>query len=736
MAARLIWGLGFANAPLLYGLAAASIPIVIHLLNRRKFRETSWAAMRFLLAAIRKNQRRIRIEQWLLLCVRTLVLLFLGLAMAKPFLESYGAVLLGRRTHRVFVIDASMSMSYTSADKSRFEQAKELAARLLKESRGGDAASVILMGEPPRIVIGDPSPNLAEVRKEIEELTPTHGRADPRTALEAVERVLETSPIPQKEIVFLSDLQAASWRPSEAGSDELKRVVARLEARRPRIVFVDLGKAGGENRALTGLEIDAPVITSGMTAHVRATVRSYGTASSVPVRARLSDDGRLGPEETVDVPPGEAVPIVFSRQFSTPGEHLLEVAIDDDPLAVDNRRRLIVPVRDSLSVLLVDGHYRSEPYQAETDYLAQALEPSEEEPGRPRAIRVEVISESRLVNRDLTPYDAVGLCNVARFAAPEASALDQFLRQGGGVVVFGGDQVSAENYNQVLHDQGRGLLPAALGPTVGDAAKKEAGFLMNPLGFRHPIVAEYQGESDSVTSGLTQALTWQYHRLILPKDSKATVALAFDDGDPAVIESKRHRGTVIMVATSADAGWTTWPIHKSYPPVMQQIFLRAAAGRLEQRNIRVGEPFDQSFPAAAVAAPVSVTTPAGKTVAAKLTAVGGLGQLHFEQTDLAGRYEARVGPPVGVVSSFAANPDPSESDPAKLDRAALSAVFGDLSLVYVTGSNELALDPGSVGRRGELHRPLLQGLLVLLLVESLLAWKFGRGPARSRGTRP
>ncbi len=63
---QLIFALGFANLPLLYGLAAASVPILIHLLNRRKFREVPWAAMRFLLAAIRKNQRRIRIEQWLL----------------------------------------------------------------------------------------------------------------------------------------------------------------------------------------------------------------------------------------------------------------------------------------------------------------------------------------------------------------------------------------------------------------------------------------------------------------------------------------------------------------------------------------------------------------------------------------------------------------------------------------------------------------------------------------------
>ncbi len=78
-----------------------------------------------------------------------------------------------------------------------------------------------------------------------------------------------------------------------------------------------------------------------------------------------------------------------------------------------------------------------------------------------------------------------------------------------------------------------------LGPSVGDAAKKEAGFFFNPLGYRHPLVAAYHGETEPVTSGLTQARTWQYHKLVIPKGSKAEVALAFDTGDPAVVEARR-----------------------------------------------------------------------------------------------------------------------------------------------------------------------------------------------------
>jgi hypothetical protein len=164
----ILWALGFANPLLLYALAAASVPVVIHLLNRRKWREVPWAAMRFLLAAIKKNRRRLRIEQWLLLAIRTLVVLLVVAAMAKPFLESFGAVIAGRRTHRVIVLDASLSMAYTAGESSRFDEARALAAQLVNGSRRGDAISLVLMGDPPRVVIGDPSPNLVEVKKEID----------------------------------------------------------------------------------------------------------------------------------------------------------------------------------------------------------------------------------------------------------------------------------------------------------------------------------------------------------------------------------------------------------------------------------------------------------------------------------------------------------------------------------------------------------------------------------------
>jgi von Willebrand factor type A domain/Aerotolerance regulator N-terminal len=730
----IVLAFGLANSALIYGLGAAALPIVIHLLNRRKFREEPWAAVRFLLAAIKKNARRIRIEQWLLLAVRTLVIVLAVLAMAKPFLESLGAVpvLAGRRTHRVLVLDGSLSMGYASGDDTRFGRAKALAARLVKDARRGDAISVVVMGDPPKVVIGDPSPNHGEVLKEIEEITLPHGGTDLVASFNAIDRVLEVSSIDQKEVVILTDLQAASWRnPGGPGDEGLKRALARIEARRPRTVVIDLGKTGDENRAVTDLTLNSPIVTAGAATLLRAVVHNFGPARVDGVRVRLVVDGSLGPEQSVDLPIGEDVPVVFNHTFPAPGDHLVEVQIDDDPLKLDNRRWLAVPVREQVSVLLVDGHFKTEAFQAETDYLAQALSPPAASEGVPPVVRTEVVPEGQLAGRELAPYDAVVLCNVAQFTEAEVAALDDYLKQGGGVVVFGGDQVVADNYNRLLHADGKGLLPASVGATIGDASKKQAAFGFNPLGYRHPIVASFAGESDQVTAGLTAVKTWQFHKLKIPAGSQARVALAFDNGDPAVIEAPRHRGTVIQIATSADSGWTTWPLHPSFPPVMEQVVLAAAAGKMLERNVRVGQPLDQSLPGSGVNASVTVVVPGGKSLPSKLLQAGGVSHLHFEETELSGPYTVKVGPPLATEAIFAANPSPAESDPAKLDRAGLVGAVPGWNFAYMTDWKELTGDAAAVSRRGELHRPLLYTLLAFLLLESFLAWRFGHNAPRA-----
>src|SRR5579864_8345492 len=110
-----ILAFGFVSWPMA-GVAAAliSIPVIIHILNRRWFKTVAWAAMEFLMRAMRKNRRRMEFEQWLLLATRCLLVFLLGLALARPMgceRSSLAGRLTGRTGLNVIVVDNSYSMA-------------------------------------------------------------------------------------------------------------------------------------------------------------------------------------------------------------------------------------------------------------------------------------------------------------------------------------------------------------------------------------------------------------------------------------------------------------------------------------------------------------------------------------------------------------------------------------------------------------------------------------------------
>ena len=144
-----MFALAFLNPLLLIGLPLCAVPIVIHLLNRRRFHRVPWAAMEYLLAAMKRNRKRLRMEQWLVLLLRTLAVLLLVALVSRPQLGGGG--ILASRTHHVIVLDDSASMTQRSGSTTLFEKAQERVRVLvddLANRRRGDVVSVVRTSHP------------------------------------------------------------------------------------------------------------------------------------------------------------------------------------------------------------------------------------------------------------------------------------------------------------------------------------------------------------------------------------------------------------------------------------------------------------------------------------------------------------------------------------------------------------------------------------------------------------
>jgi hypothetical protein len=727
--------LAFFTNPLMLGwLAVAAAPLIIHLWNKRKYREVSWAAIDFLLAAMRKNSRRIQLEQWILLAVRTLLLILLVLAVAQPFLEQAGLKFVaGQKTHKVLVIDGSFSMAYKPTDKSRFDRAKELAAQIVDESSQGDGFTLVLMSQPPRVVVGTPAMERGDFVQEIENLRLPHTGLDLPATLEQVEEILKRAQrdyprLVQSEVYFLSDLGRAGWTPELGGAKGMEEFRARSKriSETARLVVIDLGQAGSENLAVTEVATAEPYVTVGRDVTVTAEVGNFGRQSRSQQLVEFFVDGRRAGEEYVDVQAGSQAAVAFNYQFEAPGDHSVEVRLASDLLDIDNHRWLSIPVEESLRVLVVDGRPGGGDFSGSADYLAVALSPRGNHQER-ELVQADVVGERELLERDLNQYDCVFLTNVQQFTNSEAQVLHKYLEQGGGLVFFLGEQVRAESYNEQLFAPSKPelrVLPAGL-----ETAVTESQYRFQPGDYRHPIIRAFRGQD---RAGLLTTPVYKYFRLELPEPTAAEVALAFENGDPVIVEERIGRGRSILVATSADTTWTTMPMWPSYVPIVQELLAAAVGGKLQERNIEVGQPLASSVRTLASDVQLTVRPPAGEARPSKLESEGDYARWSFGDTDQSGLYVAQFSAPVSRNDTFAANVDTRESDLTKLDAAELRGedLWPGINFDYETNWQDLDEGPsGEISRRAGLHRWLLVGVLGLLLAETVMAWRFGRRTA-------
>jgi hypothetical protein len=719
----------FASPLLLWGLALGGLPLLIHLLNKRKFRETQWAAMRFLLEAVRKNSRRMRIEQLILLAVRTLILVLLVLALARPSFEKLGLYFRADvPVHKIIVLDTSFSMGFEPGGQARFQQAQDIARQIALESRQGDALNLVrISGSEPRVIVGKPAFQPAEVIQEIDQLRLPHERGEVYPSLVEITKLLQLAPeIRSKEVYFITDLQRVSWIPDAGGRPAEIRNLLKGIGDAARLVVIDLGQTASRNNAITDFRAIDPFVTVGTPARFKVAATTFGNAPQTGQTLELLVDGKLQQQTQVDLQPSSEVLAYFTHTFSTGGEHRLQVRLAADELNVDNLRQLVVPVKEEVRALCVNGKLAGEARGNATYNLELALAPATRDQPSPSLIHPKVIKYGELRGVDLTQYDCVFLCNVSSFDPGEAEILESYLKSGGGVIWCLGDRVQAENYNRLLYRDGQGILPAKIGERRGNAETRATAFGFDAPDFTHPIVKEFQGNPDA---GLKTTRTYEYFKTTLAPNSRARIPLSFDSGDPAIVESQVEAGRAILVTTAVDDSWGNWALWPSFVPLMQEMTFYAVSGRSGERQSLVGEPLVQAVHSRGAEISGSITRPDGETDAPRVTQGAHLSDFIYEKADLSGFYEIQYGAPLSRTESFAVNVDPRESNLTKLEKEELDQdLLPGTEFTYRTDWEEMERHAtGPANERGGITRWLLYLTLYLLFVEQMLAWNFVYG---------
>jgi len=756
-----ILAVGFTNLAMLGWLAAAAAPLLIHLWSRNRYRETPWAAMQFLLAAIRKNARRLQLQQWLLLAVRTLIIMLTVLAVAEPYGERLLAGGTGAPRHKILVLDGSFSMGYRSHGATIFERARNLAAQAVRDCRPGDAVTVIDMSRPARLIVGPDNMDHTSAATQIESLAPSQTPADLPGGIALIQQELTAentnARIPtQKEVYFITDLQLSTWGPAapspptapEPSSNihpppavpnpqpEIAASIAAL-ASRASLSMIDLGQPSASNLAVTNLSTNAPFITLGQEISFDATLHQFGTDARRQCKVEFLVDGVPIREQMVDIPAGSDVTVRFTHSFQSAGSHAICARAAGDRLEIDNSRWLVVPVREEVRVLCVAGR------SGAAKYLADALNPN---PTGNSSITPVIVSEGDLADMKLAGFDAVFLANVAQLTANEVQRLQRFIDTGGGLIIFLGDRVDTENYNSLQRIfpsatrnppsesdtkspdivQPQSFLPARITELIS-----EPQFGLDPLDYRHPIVAPFRGRE---RAGLLTTPVARYYRLEVPKDKpQVEVAAALAGRDPFIVTAPLGRGRIVLVATDGSLSsvdqstgdpWTTWPTWPSFLPIVREMLSYAAGSHREHWQQLVGTSIASREPLGSSVVSLQVKRPDGRTAPLSLQPTVGGQEWTYSDTDASGIYSLE-GLPSGQSQQFAVNVDTTESNLEKLDPRQLPSEL----IVRSTWQDSAATQSTELATQASWNTSILWVVLALVFVESFMAWYFGRGTA-------
>lgn len=722
---------------MLWGTLAASVPIILHLLFRSRYRRVPWAAMKFLLTAVEQVQRRLKFQELLLLITRATLLILLAVALARLSSAARPGTGAGNAVDAVLVVDVSGSMGARDGNATRLERAKAAALAVIDHLPPGSTVQVVASADRAMSLGPAAASNLEAARQTVRSLELTHLSTDLLPAAAEASALLDRGHSPNKEFYLFSDMQRSGWdRQSDALTTKLREI-----GRKAVVFLARCGTREPRNVTLAGIAPPSGIPHAGERTGFAVLVRNSGSQAVHDLTVSLEADGQGRETQSVaSLAPGETQAVTLTARFDRPSLRLLAASVGPDEMESDNRFLQVLRVREQVRILVVEGAPNEiQPERSSAFYLLHSLRPVPELSWGAYHLQPRVVGAGDASAALLGDMDLCILVNAAVPAPGERppgslspeflERLAGFVREGHGLLVFLGPRTSPETYTRVLFEE-HGLLPFPLGRL--ETLPPSTPLRPDPLTIDPQSFLAAFREEPLNRVGQTHILRYaSLEESAGPRESRAVLRLA--NGRPAVAVRRAGAGRVILVSTSADPLWSDWPLRHTFLPFVHAALGHLLAGETELHNRTAGEPLRWNPPAAASARLHAVVDPAGRRTRLGVPErVEGRPVFISTDTARAGPYRfVPVDPAPGGDDAaevlFAVNPDPAESE----NLEALPERAIDERLGFPVRHRTVGDDPGDLAGAERLRREwtpwILLAVFALALFEMALAWYCDRG---------
>jgi hypothetical protein len=713
--------LTFLNTLFLAGLAAAAIPIVIHLLQRRRLKRIAFSDLRFLAPLNQQRMRSLNMRRWLLLLLRVLIMALTALAMARPSLRGGLTNLIPTqaRSSVMILLDTSYSMRAEGKGGTALDVAREAARNILSELQQGDEVNLMTFDANANRWFQTPVHDFAVIEDRLNEIEaswmPTHWKEGIEEALQVLGETIE----PNRELYVISDFVGIDPDSAHADLSELQGET--------RVTLVRARVEPFVNVSIEDVQSPPGAILRDEPLRIGVQVRNH--ARDVPADCVLRIELEGEPKGEASLRLGKEAQ--QTQEFTVIATHARELAgvvsKRVDRMPADDVRNFVLPVVGQLAVL----HIQGTPDKDGAFFLSRALSPSKE--GR-SPIRLTEVVATRFTSDDLRGRQVVVLSSDVRLSASQIDILRTYTASGGGVLLFSGQRQTADMTNRLL---------TALGDVrVAGVVERQEGYVnldgLRPAG----ILAGFKEEEVRTLENIKFTRYAQ-----LTPGSGSQVMLHYTGREPALVEAAHGNGRYMVFAFDAGTDGSNLSLSTMFLPLVHRsiVYLAGETGRqkleslvgerievqiplegAEQRAQRLDGQDDSRLAQAGVsdagALPddlqrVTVTTPNGDQRAVAARYVGNAALVAFEDTQVPGHY---VFEGLGHRFVRAVNVDTHESPQAAFEPSRLAEAL-QLDADELSSSASIGQHIHAARHGKELYKLIVVLVILLMILELSLS---------------
>ncbi|MEO1527580.1 MAG: BatA domain-containing protein [Planctomycetota bacterium] len=595
--------MSFLNAALAFGAFAFTVPLIIHLFFRSRFRKVEWGAMHLLENVVRVNRRRMRLTNLLLLLLRCAIPVLLAFCLARPVITGFQSLAGDAPKTLVIALDDTRSMSATPpGGESRLERSKRELRGVLDDLTRKDE---VILVRASRLGAVPATMGASEAAAALRKITATGGAVPVGDLLQAAHDAAASGTHARRQILLVSDFQSNAMAASTL--ETARQIAQSTDAESETLTrpAVDLLNVGGGSETLSNVSVDevsvqSPVVVAERGAVYSAVLRNNSELPANDLRLVWSIDGEPLEPRVISVDAKSTKANRLTHTIDTPGMHEVSVSVDrGDALVDDNRRSLAVEVMQEINVVLIDGKPSKEPLGGQADYLAIALSPfAFGGDDRPDPVRAAVIPERQL-GQTLKENEVrvVVLAGVGRLGNTAKRLLADFVSSGGALVTFDGPEMRSELFATPWSGEEEDVsitFPVSAGEIVGEPEARNENTSTFAIDEPAQLYQPWRLLSRGNENPLADVKVFAYRKWSLDSDSAdevepPIVLLQTPTGDPLAVRQRAGEGTIVQFAISGDDSWSNLPLRPVFLPLIQQMVLDLA-GKRGDTMIAVGEP--------------------------------------------------------------------------------------------------------------------------------------------------